>query len=146
MIIGRPLPDGVGIPGQVFGANVADYIGAGFAGHEGLDYPVAEGNDTLACADGVVIFAGPGVRGNAAYGNFIIVSHGRFQSWYCHLSQIWVTAGQTVIQGQVIGKTGNSGTHTTGPHLHFAIRVPRAKNGSKGFVDPWALRVILGDA
>lgn len=145
MTILRPLPVGIGEVSQVFGANIADYAAAGFAGHEGLDYSCRVGSPVLACTAGKVLWAGWGVRANKPYGLYIIIDHGKFQSWYCHLSTMLVTMGQIVEQGWRIGSSGNTGK-TTGPHLHFAIRVPRAKNGSKGFIDPWALRVILGDA
>lgn len=145
LTIARPLPVGVGRVRQVFGANVPDYLPAGFAGHEGLDYSCVIGKPVLACTDGKVIFAGLGTRGNKAYGIYVILDHGKFRSWYCHLSGVMIIAGQFVYQGQKIGLTGNTG-NSTGPHLHFAIQVPTAKNGSKGFIDPWALRVIFGDA
>lgn len=53
----------------------------------------------------------------------IILSHGNgVQTVYAHCSQLSVSAGQTVTQGQVIGKVGSTG-NSTGPHLHLEIRV-----------------------
>lgn len=144
MIIIKPLPNQWPVS-QVFGAHIDDYRDAGFAGHEGLDYSCPVGTPVWACTDGTVIFAGPGIARNNAYGNYVIVDHGKWQSWYCHLSEVDVVVGQAVTQHQVLGLSGNTGK-TTGPHLHWMIRVPGANNGSKGFVDPWALRIILGDA
>ena len=142
LTIARPLPSNRGSVSQVFGADVDEYQKYGFAGHEGLDYRVPVGTKVFACAPGKVIHAGAPSLANANYGTYVVVNHGKFESWYCHLSSVSVQVGQIVEQGQTVGLSGNSGK-STGPHLHFAIRVPEASNGSKKFVDPWALRVIL---
>ena len=56
------------------------------------------------------------------FGNEIIIQHdSNYLSLYGHLSEILVNKGDTVKQGQLIGKTGNSG-RSTGPHLHFTIK------------------------
>ena len=70
------------------------------------------------------------VYGSRGYGYYIIVDHGgNNKTLYGHLSAIYVTPGQTVIQGDTIGAVGSTG-NSTGPHLHFEIR----QNGQK--VDP----------
>lgn len=145
LTIGRPLVSNVGSVSQVFGANVAKYLPLGFAGHEGLDYTCPVGSKVLATAPGTVSFVGTSTGANAAYGRYVVINHGKFESWYCHLLATMIIKGQPVVQGQQIGLSGNTGS-STGPHLHFGIRVPTAKNGSKGFIDPWGLRVILGGA
>jgi len=53
------------------------------------------------------------------------------QTIYFHLSQVFVGNGQRVKQNEPIGKTGNTGTQTTGPHLHFALKDKHGK-----FIDP----------
>ena len=58
---------------------------------------------------------------NANYGNYIILTHGDgYQTLYGHLSAFSIKRGQSVSQGQVIGKSGSSG-YSTGPHLHFGV-------------------------
>lgn len=77
-----------------------------------------------------------GNRDGGGYGNYVIIDHGGGEyTLYAHLSQNTVTvmAGDTVEQGQVIAKMGNSG-NSTGPHLHFEIRI--GGNSSLFKVDP----------
>ena len=58
---------------------------------------------------------------NANYGNYVIISHGGgLQTLYGHLSSYSVKAGDSVSQGMVIAKSGNTG-YSTGPHLHFGV-------------------------
>jgi murein DD-endopeptidase MepM/ murein hydrolase activator NlpD len=87
--------------------------------HHGVDIAVAYGHDVRAAADGVVSFAGV----QNGYGNTVVIDHeGGRQTRYAHLSQELVRAGDVVSEGQVLGKSGNSG-RTTGPHLHFEMLV-----------------------
>jgi peptidoglycan DL-endopeptidase CwlO len=94
--------------------------------HAGIDMPLPEGTGLRAAASGTVAIAG-WVGG---YGNYTCIQHGgSLSTCYGHQSSISVSVGQSVSQGQVIGYSGNTG-HSTGPHLHFEVRV----NGSP--VDP----------
>ena len=87
--------------------------------HKGLDYAVPIGTAVMASCGGVVTRAGWG----SGYGRVIYIQHpdGR-ETRYGHLSKILVSAGQTVKQGQKIALSGNTG-NSTGPHLHFEIRI-----------------------
>jgi peptidoglycan DL-endopeptidase CwlO len=94
--------------------------------HAGIDIPLPEGTGLRAAASGTVAIAG-WVGG---YGNYTCIQHGgSLSTCYGHQSSISVSVGQQVSQGQVIGYSGNTG-HSTGPHLHFEVRI----NGSP--VDP----------
>jgi murein DD-endopeptidase MepM/ murein hydrolase activator NlpD len=93
--------------------------------HAGIDIGAGYGTPIRAAAGGTVIFAG----WMGGYGNFVIIDHGGgLATAYAHQSSIAVGGG-AVSQGQVIGYVGSTG-HSTGPHLHFEVRV----NGSA--VDP----------
>ncbi len=91
-------------------------------GHTGIDYRANIGTSTWAAADGVVISATMGTWAGG-YGNNVLLDIGGGKTLrYAHLSQVNVRAGQVVHQGDVVGQTGNSG-RSTGPHLHFELRV-----------------------
>jgi murein DD-endopeptidase MepM/ murein hydrolase activator NlpD len=85
--------------------------------HEGIDLSAKTGLNVHASGKGKIKKA---VR-SSSYGNYIIIQHDNgFETLYAHLSKIEVKCGEEVEQGQVIGKTGSTGT-STGPHLHFEI-------------------------
>lgn len=88
--------------------------------HEGVDFGVATGSDVLASADGIVSHSAP-QPGGGGYGEYIVIDHADgFQTLYGHNSGRFATQGQSVKQGQVIAKSGNTGS-STGPHCHFEI-------------------------
>ncbi len=90
--------------------------------HTGVDMNAATGDSIKSAQAGTVIFAG----WKGGYGKCTIISHGGgIATLYGHQSKILVTVGQKVKKGQVIGKAGSTG-YSTGPHLHFEVRV----NGS----------------
>jgi murein DD-endopeptidase MepM/ murein hydrolase activator NlpD len=87
--------------------------------HTGIDIGAAMGAPIVAAAAGTVIVAG-WVEG---YGNTTVIDHGGGMSTlYGHQSSIGVTVGETVAAGQQIGVVGSTG-HSTGPHLHFEVRI-----------------------
>lgn len=90
--------------------------------HAGIDIAAPTGTPIRAAATGQVISAGNG----GGYGNLMLVAHGGgIVTAYAHQSRFGAGAGQVVAQGEVIGYVGSTG-HSTGPHLHFEVRV----NGS----------------
>jgi murein DD-endopeptidase MepM/ murein hydrolase activator NlpD len=94
--------------------------------HEGIDLAVGTGTPVVAAAAGTVILAG----WLGGYGNLVVIDHGNGMSTaYGHNSSVTVGVGQYVAQGQLVAYSGNTG-HSTGPHLHFEVRI----NGTA--VDP----------
>jgi murein DD-endopeptidase MepM/ murein hydrolase activator NlpD len=86
--------------------------------HEGIDISAPTGTQIRAAASGTVELAGP----TGGYGNYTCIGHGGgLSTCYAHQSQILVSGGQ-VAQGQTIGLVGSTGS-STGPHLHFEVRV-----------------------
>ncbi|NYV74960.1 M23 family metallopeptidase [Streptomyces sp. UH6] len=86
--------------------------------HTGVDFALPTGTPLKSIAAGTVVSAGNG----GAYGNQVVIQHeDGMYSQYAHLSQLSVSAGQTVTVGQQIGLSGATG-NVTGPHLHFEVR------------------------
>lgn len=97
----------------------ADPINGHAAFHAGLDFAGPVGAPVYAAANGTVRFAGY----NHGYGNIVEVDHGNgLTTRYAHMSRFRTAVGQTVEAGQIIGAIGNTG-RSTGPHLHFEVRV-----------------------
>jgi murein DD-endopeptidase MepM/ murein hydrolase activator NlpD len=87
--------------------------------HEGTDFALPSGTPVYAPADGIVAVAEPlAVRGNA-----VVIDHGwGIYSGLYHLSEIKVTPGQQIKQGDLVALSGNTGL-STGAHLHWDIRI-----------------------
>ena len=87
-------------------------------GHPGIDFAAEEGAEVYAVADGIVTTAGYDVE----KGNYVVLDHGGgLETEYQHMKSLLVSAGQSVVQGQVLGYVGSTG-NSTGPHLHFEAR------------------------
>jgi murein DD-endopeptidase MepM/ murein hydrolase activator NlpD len=87
--------------------------------HAGIDLAVASDTPVRAACDGVVAYAGNGLRG---YGNLVVLRHeGQLATMYAHNSALLVHEGELVLRGQVIARSGQTG-HATAPHLHFEVR------------------------
>ena len=104
--------------GSPFGHR-ADPIAGLRAMHEGIDFNAPPGTPVLAAADGVILSAG----WDGDFGKLIEVDHGGgLTTRYAHLSRMDVKAGGVVRRGEPIGAVGNTG-RSTGPHLHFEVRM-----------------------
>ncbi len=104
--------------------------------HPGVDYAAPKGTPILAAGNGVVEKAGR----SSGYGNFTLIKHTNgYETAYGHQSAFakGIGPGTVVRQGQIIGYVGSTGL-STGPHLHFEIRV----NGQT--VDPLRIRLPRG--
>jgi murein DD-endopeptidase MepM/ murein hydrolase activator NlpD len=86
--------------------------------HRGLDIAAKQGTPVTAAAAGVVTLADESFH---LHGKTVVIDHGQgTSSLYLHMSAIEVTPGETVAQGQEIGRVGATGI-ATGPHLHYAM-------------------------
>lgn len=86
--------------------------------HSGIDVAANKGTDICAAIGGEVITAST----DTAYGKYIMIKTDNMVTLYAHCSELKVKKGQKVNQGEVIAKVGSTGW-STGPHLHFEIRL-----------------------
>ena len=121
---------------QYFGENPQIYQRWGYAGHNGIDFGIPNGTPIMAAADGVVEKTGFEPSG---YGNFVKLSHldgaTKYATYYAHLQSIAVSIGQQVKAGVVVGLSNNTGA-STGPHLHFGIKIEGQNPPFQGYLDP----------
>ena len=100
-------------------------------GHRAIDIGAPIGSAVQAADGGFVSFAG---WTDVGYGYLIVVDHANgFATYYAHLSNMYVFAGQAVERGQVIGAVGSTG-HSTGPHLHFEVRYYGALQNPRAYL------------
>ncbi len=93
----------------------------GLHGFNGIDIAAPAGTSIRASASGRVIISSSGTYGGG-YGNYIVISHDNgTQTLYAHNTKNFVSVGENVEQGQVIGTVGSTG-RSTGNHIHFEIR------------------------
>ena len=108
-----------------FGGRSSPTEGAS-SNHQGIDIGSPTGSDILAAAEGDVVVS----TYSSSAGNYVMINHGGgVYTVYMHASKLLVSVGEHVSQGQVIAKVGSTG-YSTGPHLHFGVRL----NGT--YVDP----------
>ena len=108
-----------------FGPRTSPTAGAS-SNHKGIDIPCPTGSDVVASAAGTVVVS----QYSSSAGYYIMIDHGNGVSTvYMHNSQLVVSVGQSVEQGQVIAKAGSTG-YSTGSHCHFGVMI----NGS--YVNP----------
>lgn len=103
-----------------FSPNRVDPVTGSYSSpHKGTDIAAPTGTPVIASATGLVTAAGS----SASMGNYVVISHGDgITTRYYHNSSLAVSAGQSVKAGQVISYVGSTGW-STGPHLHFEVRI-----------------------
>lgn len=107
-----------------FGFRRDPITGQAGSGHGGTDISATTGTPIYAVADGTVSAS----QFHSSYGNYVKIDHGddgggnHVETLYAHMSRRVATAGQKVVQGQVIGYVGSTG-RSTGPHLHLEVRI-----------------------
>lgn len=98
--------------------------------HSGVDIAAEKGTHIKSALAGVVETA---KKTGGDYGNYIIINHGGFKTLYAHCEALMVTKGQYVEVGESIATVGSTG-RSTGPHLHFEIRIGDTKIDPTPFV------------
>ena len=107
--------------------------------HGGYDYAARTGTPVLAAADGYVTHSGR--LGN--YGKVVEIYHGdKLSTLYAHLHSIRASKASFVRRGEVIGYVGSTG-RSTGPHLHFEIRIAGRPHSRSGFAKKYRERIAL---
>jgi murein DD-endopeptidase MepM/ murein hydrolase activator NlpD len=87
--------------------------------HKGVDISSAMGTPVRTTGDGIVVFAAT----ESGYGKLVVVDHGGgFTTYYAHLSKFWVSPGQELRRGDLVGLVGQTG-RVTAPHLHYEVRM-----------------------
>lgn len=106
--------------------------------HSGLDLAAAYGTPIAATADGTVAFA----NWNGGYGLLVAVDHGGgIETRYGHMARLAVAPGQRVRTGDLLGYVGSTGL-STGPHVHYEVRVNGAAVNPYGNLRPYRKREI----
>lgn len=98
--------------------------------HTGIDLAAPTGTTVFAADGGTVIFAG---WSNWGYGNTVVLAHGNLLTLYGHMSRVSVSCGQVVSRGTPIGAVGSTG-NSSGPHLHFEVRVGEVPQNPESYL------------
>ena len=101
--------------------------------HTGWDQKAASGTPIYAMGAGIVVYANLlDIRGN-----YVMLDHGwGIYTGYAHFSQLGVAVGQTVVRGQLLGLSGNTG-RSSGPHLHWEVNVSGEWIDGQTFIGLW---------
>jgi murein DD-endopeptidase MepM/ murein hydrolase activator NlpD len=105
-----------------FGRRSDPFSGEGSEFHTGVDISAPPGTPVHATADGFVTTSG----WSGGYGRLVVIDHGGgTETYYAHLSRIYVQTGEEVRRGTLVGEVGSTG-RVTAPHLHYEVRVGSA--------------------
>jgi murein DD-endopeptidase MepM/ murein hydrolase activator NlpD len=117
-----------------FGFRRNPFGGRTYEFHTGMDIDGERGDKVIAPANGVITEAG----WKGGYGNMIEVDHGNgLKTRYGHLSRIDVSVGDSITRGQVMAAVGSTG-RSTGPHLHYELRLNDRPINPRRFLPPEA--------
>lgn len=95
--------------------------------HNGVDFAAPTGTAIYAAYDGKVVAAAY----SSSMGNYVMIDHGSgLYTIYMHASKLYVSTGAVVVRGETIAAVGSTG-RSTGPHLHFSVRLDGA------YTSPW---------
>jgi len=98
--------------------------------HEGLDIASPHGQPVAAPSDGTAVFVGT----EGGYGKVLVIDHGYgVKTRYGHLSEIFVHLGDRIQRGEKVAAVGNTG-RSTGPHLHYEVRVNGIPQNPRKFI------------
>ena len=124
----------------VLGCGFGKVPGYGMNGgvHNGADWPVNDGTQVHTILAGEVAwadFTAPGA--GSQWGGLVVIENGSNQVWYAHMQEIYVTQGQIVQWGDVVGLSDNLG-NSTGPHLHLGVKrkADQCWTNPLDFIDP----------
>lgn len=130
--LARPKPSPVA--GYLFAWPIVGSVTQGYsASHRAVDIGAPYGSPVYAAHAGVVVHAGWSETG---YGYTLIIDHGDgYRTLYSHLKGTWVSKGQKVAGGQLIGEVGSTG-NSSGPHVHFEIRFNNVRLNPLDYLPP----------
>jgi murein DD-endopeptidase MepM/ murein hydrolase activator NlpD len=127
----------VGKINNEFGFRRNPFGGRTYEFHPGMDIDGERGDLVVAPANGTVIKAGY----SGGYGNMVEIDHGNgLTSRYGHLSRIDVEVGDTIVRGQLLGLVGSTG-RSTGPHLHYEMRLNDRPINPRHFLPPEPMEI-----
>ena len=99
-------------------------------GHSGMDLAVPTGTSIRAALPGTVTIS----QYSSSYGYYVMIDHGGgLSTLYAHNSKLLVTVGQTVNAGDIVSLSGSTG-RSTGPHLHFEVRVNGERTNPRSYL------------
>ncbi len=123
-----------------FGTRTHPVLG-GRRGHKGIDLASPTGTPIRATADGMISRA----DWFSSYGLYVSIEHGgEIQTRYGHMSRLNVAAGQAVKKGDIIGYVGSTG-RSTGPHLHYEVRIRGAAVNPIPYMQGSGIQVATAD-
>lgn len=115
-----------------FGFRRNPFGGRSYEFHSGMDIDGERGDLVVSTANGTVVKAG----WTGGYGNMVEIDHGNgLTTRYGHLSKVEVTVGDVISRGQLVGYVGSTG-RSTGPHLHYELRLGEKPINPRHFLPP----------